>query len=94
MELTTAYQYYLKAKSAYPYDLGEVAEMLDYALSYDDECAPALCLMGQIQMEALKDFDAAEHYFQRALIADPRYVDTYKYLSKLLIWIGSIAKAE
>ena len=94
MELTISYQYYLKARSAYPYDLAETAEMLNYALSYDEECAPALCLMGQMQMEVLKDFEAAEDYFQKALLADPRFVDTYKYLSLLLIWVGKFRQAE
>ena len=94
METSISTQYYLKALSAYPWSPEEVIEMVAYALSYDDEYAPSLCLMGKIQMEYLKDFNTAAHYFNRALIANKNYVETYKQYSLLLIWLGDLNKAE
>jgi len=94
MGLSLADEYYLKAVDNYDYNLAEVVEPLNYALSYDEEHVPSLCLMARIKMDYLKDYKSSRHYFEMALIADPYFIDTYKYYSKLLIWIGELEKAE
>ena len=94
MNISLADQYFLKAQDAYHWDAEQLVESLNYALSYDVEHAPSLCLTGRLMMEKLKSFDAAKHHFEMALIADPFYVETYKYYSLLLIWLGDFAKAE
>jgi len=50
--------------------------------------------MGRLLMEKLKRFHEAVHHFEMALIEDPNFIDTYKYYSKLLIWMGRLEKAE
>jgi len=72
----------------------ELIESLNYALSYDEEHAPSLCLEARVQMEKLKKFRDAQHRFELALLSDPNYVETYKYYSKLLIWMGKLEQAE
>lgn len=61
---------------------------------FDERHAPSLCLMGRLQMEILKNFKTAKHYFECALLADSDYVETYKYYSLLLIWLGDLTNAE
>jgi len=94
MSLTLADQYFLKASDYYAHDMEQTVESLNYALSYDEMHPAANCLMGRLLMEKLKRFSEALHCFERALIEDPKYVDTYKYYSQLLIWMGKLDKAE
>ena len=94
MGTTMADEYYLKAWSNYPYYSEEILEPLNYALSYDEEHAPSLCLMARLQMELLKNYKASRHYYECALIADPNYLDTYKYYTLLLIEMGELENAE
>ena len=93
MELSLADQYYLKALGNYPYDMEEAIENLNYAISYNDEHAPAKCMMGRVYMYYIKDYDAAGKSFYQALQADINYPDTYKYFSLLRIWQGSFDRA-
>lgn len=94
MSLTLADQYFLKALDNYAHDIESSVESLNYALSYDEQHPAANCLLGRLLMEKLKRFPEAKHCFERALIEDPNYVDTYKYYSQLLIWMGELEKAE
>ena len=94
MDLSIGDQYYLKAKDYYPYNLEFVVENLNYALSYDDEHAPAHCLQGQLYMYHLKDYKRAIKSFSRALQSDLDYIDTYKYASLLHIWTGDYGSAQ
>jgi tetratricopeptide (TPR) repeat protein len=59
-------------------------------LSYDDAHAPANCLMGQLYMLQLKDYQLAEHYLNQAIIANLSYPDSYKYLALLKVWTNDI----
>ncbi len=93
MELSLADQYYLKALDHYPFDMEEAIENLNYAISYNDEHAPAKCMMGRVYMYYIKDYDAAGRSFYQALQADINYPDTYKYFSLLRIWEGSYDRA-
>lgn len=94
MSINIADAYYLKAANNYPYHLEFVTENLNYALSYDENHAQALFLMGRLHMEILKDYNQAEFYFEQAIINDLNFVDTYKYFSLLKIWQGEYEKAE
>lgn len=94
MEITLADQYYLKAAVAYPWRIADALENLNYALSYEDEHAQAWCLHGMIHMYSLKNYKKAQASFNNAMSSDLNYVDTYKHLTLLKIWIGEIEKAS
>lgn len=94
MNLSLADQYYLKAMNNFPYALESVVENLQYALSYDDEHHQATCMMGQMQMYLLKDYEQAKQCFEKALYLQPHYTDAYKHLCLLLIWLGQYNKAD
>lgn len=87
-------QYYLEAYDSYPYDLKQAAESLNYALAYDDEHAPTLCLMGKMQYEQLKDVASAAHYFEMALLYDKQFADTYFSYTDMLLNIRNFKKAK
>ena len=93
MAITIADQYYLKAKDYYPYDLEQVIESLNYALSYETEHACANYLMGSLYMEHFQDYTTAEDYFQCALISEPHNVSVYENYIRLLIFLGNNQKA-
>lgn len=92
--LTVADTYFLKALDNYDYNVEEVVENLGYALSYNEEYAPAWCLQGRLMMETLKDYNRAIHCFENAIFYDPLYMETYKHYSLLLIWIKDFEKAQ
>lgn len=77
--------YYLKAQDNYPYNIEDVIENLNYALSYNGEYAPALCLKGRLYANEIKDYVLAEEFFTRALAADITYSETYLQFARLLI---------
>ncbi|NOX48106.1 MAG: hypothetical protein GXO89_14125 [Chlorobi bacterium] len=89
-----ATQYYVKARDNYPYNLEEVLESLNYALSYDDEYAAAHCLMGMFYVEQIRDYDKAFQYFEQALVYDLNYLETYYHYPKALINFGDLVKAR
>lgn len=92
--LTVSDTYFLKALDNYDYNIEEVVENLGYALSNDEEYAPAWCLQGRLMMEILKDYNRAIHCFEKAIFYDPLYMETYKHYSLLLIWIKDFDKAQ
>lgn len=94
MSFTLADQYYLQALAHYPYSQNEVLIALGYALSYDEYHPQAHCLMGRLLMEQVKDYRLAAHHFEISLIHAPDFVDTYKYYSLLMIWVGQYESAE
>lgn len=84
----------MQALDTYPYDLSEVLEALNYAISCNNENAAAHCLMGRLYMEQLKDYTKAEYYYEQALIKDMNYTVTYSLYSLLLIYLEEYEKAE
>lgn len=74
---TLAVNYYLKALDNYPYDLPQVIESLEYALSYDAEYAQAHCLMGRLCMDYLDQLGDAKYHFEQALVNDLDNQSTY-----------------
>lgn len=93
MGLEKADEYYLKAVNNYPFDMDEVIENLNYALSSDDEHCQSNFLLGRIYMEDLKQFDKAQYYFEQALLCDLNFPDTYKYFSLLKIYMSEFDQA-
>lgn len=91
---TLATNYYLKALDNYPYDLPEVIESLDYALSYDDEHADAHCLMGRLCMDYLVDFEKAKYHFESALYHDVKNIRTYYCFIDLCISTEDYASVD
>ncbi|MBK7638263.1 MAG: hypothetical protein WAT22_10865 [Saprospiraceae bacterium] len=87
-------RYLSKALDAYPYNLEEVIESLDYALSGDNNNAATLCLYGRVYAEQLQDYVTAKAYFQDALAADMRAVFVYPYFIQLLIDFDEDVEAE
>ncbi|MGB0177990.1 MAG: hypothetical protein ACPF9D_12545 [Owenweeksia sp.] len=86
--------YYLKAMENYPYELSEALENLNYTLSYDPDHAGANCLMGQLQMYYLNNYQAAEEYLEAALVSEPEYVCAYENLVALYIHQRKLVKAQ
>ncbi len=94
MSLSLADAFYLKALDSYPYDLEHTSENLNYALSYNEDHAQANCLMGRMYMEIIKDYEKASFFFDRALVCDLNYVETYQWYSLLSITKGEYEKAD
>lgn len=94
MSITIADTYYLKALNLYPYDLDQVIEALNFAISYDKDHAGAHCLLGNLNMYQLGKISEAENHFEKALASDLNYVDTYYSYTNLLIQIGEYGKAK
>jgi len=63
-------RYLCKALGAYPYNLEETIESLDYALSGNHNDVATLCLYGKVYAEQFQDYSTAKSYFQEALAAD------------------------
>ena len=83
--MTTIDKYISQALDAYPFDLVETIESLDYALSYDPNNAAALCLYGRIYSEQLPRYDLAINYFQQAISSDLHAVEVYPFFIQALI---------
>lgn len=83
----------LKALDNYPYNIEDCIESLNYALALENDNAVALCLMGRIQAEILKDFETAKSYFQQALFADKRYSEIYPNFIETLYELEEYSEA-
>ncbi len=78
--------YLFKALDAYPYDLEETIEALNYALSYNEKDTTALCLMGRVYADAIKDYERAKEYFAEALAEDICAIEVYPHYINVLLW--------
>ena len=90
----TKNKYYFEALDFYPYNLPDCLEALNYALSYDSEDADALCLMGRIHSEVLKNYEKAKEFFEEAMMFDVSNVNTPQYYIACLIENEDFAEAE
>lgn len=90
----TATHYLVKALDYYPYNMEECMEALNYALSYDENNAVALCLMGRIQEEIFGNTALAIDYFEGALASDLGYAETYRHYMNVLIDHEQLDKAK
>lgn len=83
---TLTNNYVFKALEYYPYDLEEVMEALNYALSYDDKNTMALTLMGRVCAEKLYKYDEAILYYKEALSENINAFEVYiPYINVLLL---------
>ena len=87
-------KYLFQALDAYPYNLEEAVESLNYALSYDEKNPIALCLLGQIYAESLKNYEVAKEYYQQALAEDMYALDVYPKYINVLLWNEDCTEAE
>jgi len=94
METNLHNNYLFKALDAYPYELEETLEALNYALSYNNKDAQALCLMGRVYAEQLKDYETAKQYFAEAIAQHMEMPKTYPYYVQTLLWNDDFEEAE
>ena len=86
--------YVFKALDAYPYNLEETLEALNYALSYNNKDVHALCLMGRVYSEQLQDYEIAKQYFVEALSEDIEVHYIYLHYIQSLLWNDDYKEAE
>lgn len=94
METNLLNNYVLKAIDAYPYELEETVENLNYALSYEANNAYALYLMGRLQAEQLGDYEKAKYYYAEALASKMDFVKVYPKYILVLIWNEDYDEAQ
>jgi tetratricopeptide (TPR) repeat protein len=86
METNLLNNYVLKAIDAYPYELEETVENLNYALSYENNNAYVLYLMGRLQAEQFGDYEKAKQYYAEALANKMDFHKVYSKYILVLIW--------
>lgn len=86
MDTNLLNNYVLKAIDAYPYNLEETVENLNYALSYEKDNAYALFLMGRLQAEQFGDYEKAKHYYAEALANKLDFQKVYSHYILVLLW--------
>ena len=91
---TLVNNYVFKALENYPYDLEEVMEALNYALSYDDKNTMALTLMGRVHAEKLYKYEEAIVYFKEALAENINAFEVYDPYINTLLWNEDFTEAE
>lgn len=77
--------YVTKAMDAYPHQLAETVEALNYALSADASNVYALCLMGRVYAEQMLNYREAIRCYEEALGYDLDAILIYPYLIRALI---------
>lgn len=90
----TKNKYYFEALDFYPYNLPDCLEALNYALSYDPEDSDALCLMGRIYSEVLKDYEKAKEYFEEAMLHNVSNINTPQFYIACLLNNEDFYEAE
>ncbi|MBR9915467.1 MAG: hypothetical protein GYB32_11690 [Algicola sp.] len=94
MDTNLLNNYVLKAIDAYPYDLEETVENLNYALSYESDNAYALYLMGRLQAEQFGDYEKAKFYFAKALANKMDFIKVYPRYILVLLWNHDFDEAQ
>lgn len=86
--------YVFKALDAYPYDLEETMESLNYALSYDDKNTTALTLMGRVYAEKLHNYNEAINYYKDALAVNINAFEVYAHYIDVMLWNEDLQEAK
>lgn len=86
--------YLFKALDAFPYDIEETMEALNYALSYNEKNPIALGLMARVHGEVLGKYEESKEYFQEALGHDMNCVRLYPHFIDVLLWNEDYDEAE
>ncbi|WP_040279524.1 tetratricopeptide repeat protein [Psychroserpens damuponensis] len=94
MDTNLLNNYVLKAIDAYPYELEETVENLNYALSYESNNVYALYLMGRLQAEQFGDYEKAKYYFAEALANKMDFIKVYPTYILVLIWNHDFNEAQ
>lgn len=96
MGLTIADSYYLKAKDAasgFCGDWEEACEALNYALSYDENHSPSLCLLGEIYARNLSMPDKAFACFDKVIANNQDFKNVYITYARYLIAYQELERA-
>lgn len=93
MSTTIVTSYYLKARDAYPFDLAEVEENLDYALAYDPGHLSSLCLKSHYYLYELNWIEEARDLADRAMAINPRNACAATALLNCMIEAGKYKEA-
>ena len=93
MSTSIVTSYYLKAFDAYPFELAEVEEQLDYALAYDPDHISSLCLKSGYYLYALNWQDEARALAERAMAIDPQNSCAAASLLNCMIEMGDLDEA-
>lgn len=94
MDTNLLNNYVLKAIDAFPHDLEEVVENLNYALSYNSKNVHALYLMGRLQGEILGDYEQSKLYFAEALAVQIGFHKIYPRYIQVLLWNEDLNEAQ
>lgn len=94
MDTNLLNNYVLKAIDAYPYDLEETVENLNYALSYEAHNAYALYLTGRLQAEQFGDYEKAKQYYSEALANKMDFHKVYSHYILVLLWNEDYNEAQ
>ncbi|RZN83861.1 MAG: hypothetical protein EVB11_03830 [Winogradskyella sp.] len=94
MDTNLLNNYVLKAIDAYPYELEETVENLNYALSYESNNAYALYLMGRLQAEQFGDYEKAKQFYAEALANKMDFHKVYQHYILVLIWNEDYDEAQ
>ncbi len=86
--------YLIKALDAYPCNLEEAMESLQYALSYDDTNPYTLVLLGRVYAEQFFDYKEAIRYFENAMEIDVDNTMVHAELIKAFIQNEDFDKAR
>lgn len=94
MENNLYNNYLFRAIEAYPYQLEEAVEALNYALAYEPNNVKALCLMAKVQYDQLSNYELAKEYYNLAIASDMHNPDIYPDYIRLLTNNGDYTEAE
>ncbi len=94
MDNTNQNSYLFKAMDAYPYNIEETMEALNYALSYHPEDAQALFLMGKVYAHQFEDMQTAVQYFEAAMMQNMELTPLYPEYAYALMRLESYKEAE
>lgn len=84
MAITLADTYYIKALDNYPYNLEEMLENLNYALSYEHDHPEANTLMARFYTNEVPKYELAIEYANKALGSDPTCIAAFSALARVL----------
>ncbi|TRZ43571.1 tetratricopeptide repeat protein [Robertkochia solimangrovi] len=94
MERITYNPHLYKAFDAYPYEISETMEALQFAMSYDDLNVQVWCMLGRVHMEQFQDYEAAKSCFEQAMSIDIEWPGIYPLFITVLFRTQDFDAAE
>lgn len=86
--------YVFKALDAYPYELENCVEALNYALSYNENDEMALSLMGRVYAEILTNFEEGIICYKLVLAENINNLEVQPHYINALLWNENYKEAE